>query len=235
MSGTFSKALQIPVEGLHRLDSALAIGKGAILVSAHFGFYRLIKDILRSKGYDVWLVRARKSKNIKEEEKRMRNFSRFKQMMFERLHMRKVVHDEYDLFADFNIRPIVEVLKKNGIIVIMGDAQHAATFVDLDFLGHLYPFPCGYMSMAMNTGAPIFPAFAVDTSNGFRPKLVIEKPLILEKNGTPDDNLRINVEGFVSILESYVECHPYLFKIWTKENWFQKRLVRSRRELAKRY
>jgi lauroyl/myristoyl acyltransferase len=144
--------------------------------------------------------------------------------------------DDDDLVADFNVRPLVESLKKNEIIMILGDALHSVNFAHIKILEQVYPFPTGFMTIAMNTGATILPTFAVDDFGGYGIKIVIEKPLELEKNGATNQELTtINIEHYVRIFESYVKRYPHLFKIWTKENWFEKRRARSRKDLSKRY
>src|SRR5207302_6883857 len=44
------------LDGLQHIDAALAEGRGVILLSAHFGYARLIKPLLSRRGYRVWLV-----------------------------------------------------------------------------------------------------------------------------------------------------------------------------------
>ena len=52
----FAGVETIPIQGLEDLDEALARGKGAILVTAYFGYVRMIKPILRSRGRRAVLV-----------------------------------------------------------------------------------------------------------------------------------------------------------------------------------
>ncbi len=231
----FTPPANWPVQGSAHLDKALSRGKGVILVSAHFGYYKLIKNILINKGYNVKLVRASVSKNTKRDQKTIKNASRFKQYLYKRFYTPLALPDENDLFANFNIRPLMEVLKKNGVLVIMGDALHSSQFVYLPFLGQTYPFPQGYMSLAMMTDAAILPAFVLNADNGSTLKLVIESPLALQKKGANGNGLQHNIEQYVSVYESYVKRHPDQLKIWLKEDWFEKRLARSKKSIKKRY
>ncbi len=223
------------VEGLAHLDNALSRGKGAILVSAHFGYYKLIKNILIQKGYKVKLVRANSSKNTKKDEKIFQQASRFKKRIYERYYTPLALPDENDLFANFNIRPLMNVLNANEILVIMGDALHSSQFTYLPFLGQTYPFPQGYMSLAMMTDTSILPAFVLNADKGSTLKLVIEDPLVLEKKGANGNGLQHNIEQYVTVYESYVKRYPDHLKIWLKEDWFEKRLARSKKSIKKRY
>jgi lauroyl/myristoyl acyltransferase/acyl carrier protein len=234
----FSPPERWPVEGLHHLDSALSEGKGVIVVFTHFGYTNLIRYFLRMRGYKPWGVEARTSKRGKMERKRLRDYTAFRKFMYSWVHVERDGRDateETGLVAALDVRPLVEILGRNGILVTAGDAQHAVKFVNLSFLGDLYPFPTGFMSIAMHTGSPVLPIFVVDSEDGLGIKAIIEKPLTLDQNGTPNQDLTTNMERFAQVFESHVNRYPHLFKIWAKENWFEKRRTRSRRELAKRY
>ena len=234
----FSRIQHWPLEGQQHLDAALALGKGAIVLITHFGYTRLIKYFLKMNGYKISVVGAQSSKRLKAEKKakkQLQHYTVFRKFLHERLRVSADVADQRDLVADLNIRPLVAVLKNNGILVIDGDAQHAVSFANLPFLGQVYPFPTGFMKIAMSTGAPILPTFAVEAPVRLGMKVVIEPALELEKNGSADLTLNNNIQRFANIFESYVRRYPYLYKIWTKENWSEEKLARSRKELAKRF
>ena len=235
----FSGCDLLQVEGLHNLVDALSRGKGVILISAHFGHISLLRYILETKGYTVRRLRARNSKRMKlvtQKRKQRRKFSRFQSLIYDRLCIEPAAFEEDDLIAALNVRPTVKALTKNEIILILGDALHASNFVNLTILGQTYPFPTGFMNMALSTGSSVLPTFAVDHDNGLGVKIVIHQPLALRMNGKSRQQLiETNLEQYVRIFDSYVRQYPHLMKIWTKENWFQKRLARSQRELAKRY
>ena len=236
---SFDRSTQWEVEGLLHLDQALSSGKGVILLTAHFGYAPLLKQILATRGYQVRRVRARGSKRAKQaasEIDQTQTYSRFKTFMHERFRVEDAAIDEDDLIADFNVRPIVESLSRNEVILILGDALHSVNFVELEVLGQLYPFPTGFMSIAMSSGACVLPTFAVNRSAGSGVKLVIDPPLAISSDGAPkEDLIRENIERFVRRFESYIEQYPHLFKIWAKDNWFQSRRDRSKKKLSKRY
>lgn len=235
---SFSRVQHWPLEGSRHLDAALAQGRGAIVLIAHFGYARLIKHFLRRHEYKVTVVGARSSKRIKaekEEKKRAQRFTAFRRFFYERVRISSEVLSERDLFADINVRPMMEVLKNNGVLVIEGDAQHAVQFVELPFLGHVYPFPTGFIKLAMASGAPALPAFAVEAEEGIGVKVVIGEPLPLEMNGNATAAVAGNLSLFARIFEDHVRQRPYFFKIWNKENWFEERRARSRKQIAKRF
>lgn len=236
----FSNPTRWPVEGLDHLREALAREKGVIILTAHFGHATLLKYILAVHGYHLRRVRAKKSKRSKkvaaEESRQFAEYSRFRRFWHAKLHIEPAGFDEDDLLADFNVRPIIKCLRSNGIVMILGDALHSLNFVQLKILGQAYPFATGYMNIALTTGAVILPTFVVDADKGVGVKVVIEKPLDPAlTGGTKQEVLERNVEQFVRRFDEYLHRYPHLFKIWTKENWFERRRARSEKKIEKRY
>jgi lauroyl/myristoyl acyltransferase len=84
-------------------------------------------------------------------------------------------------YAQFNIRPIVRALSSNAIVAQVGDGLHAASFVDVDFLGHRVPFSTGMASVAQVTGAAVVPIFEVGSPSD-RMRAFIEEPWGVERD-----------------------------------------------------
>jgi KDO2-lipid IV(A) lauroyltransferase len=227
-----------PIEGLDHLDSALAQGKGVILVSAHFGYSRAIKPLLKMRGYSVSLVGnkagAKIGKEYKSRLKKQLGRSRFGRFIFKRLELANLTQEDNDFPAELNVRPLVKALKRNEIIVIMGDGLHAMNFVEFKILDQLLPFPTGWMSIAAETGAAVLPVFVVDSTDKLGLQLFIEKPLTISKNERIKPDLAAGVECFARLFGSYVERYPHLYK-WGKTSRSQKWLTRSKLDLAERY
>ncbi|MEK7728148.1 MAG: lysophospholipid acyltransferase family protein [candidate division KSB1 bacterium] len=228
-----------PVEGLHHLDAALAQGRGVILVSAHFGYARLVEYILKMKNYKIRVVRSR-SEMMNHAEKRQKKLSEgltaFAGFMHRRLQTPILVAEERELFAGINVRPLVKALNQNDVLYLMGDGTRAMKFVTLDFLGFQLPFPTGYLNVALATGAVVLPVFAVDAANRYGIKLIIEKPLVLVQEEPPSPKaVNSNVESFARAFEAYVQRYPHLYKMFSSQKKFERRLARSRGEVAERY
>ncbi len=229
------------VEGLQYIDSALARGEGAILVSAHFGYARLIEYILTTKGYKPHVVRSRSNSPVIKAEKRSKkqslDFTAFGKFMYDRLRVPRIVTRDREFFAEMNVRPLVQALKNNNILFLMGDGTRAMKFVNLDFMRHILPFPTGFVSLAQITGAAILPIFAVDSPDGYGIKVIIEPPLMLEQSSSSEhDTTAKSVESFARLFESYVRRYPHLFyKMFARENKWEKRLARTQGDVAERY
>lgn len=236
----FSNPAHWPIEGLEHLEAALAPGKGVILLSAHYGYARLIKPILSMRGYKLSIVGpkagVRYSRRYKQEREQKRSeFTRFGKFMYQRLQVARDSYDVIDLAANLNVRPLVQVLKRNELLFIQGDGLHAANLVEVEILGQLVPFPQGLMSLAYGTGAAVVPVFAVDTPNGLGLRLVIAKPLQLAQDKTlAREEAVAGIEDFARVFESFVKRYPHLYR-WSREKWLEKRRERGKRGVAERY
>ena len=235
----FAKPDCWPVEGLEFLDSALALGKGAILLSAHFGYARVIKPAISLRGYPVTIVGPRAGARFRQSYKQAREqkrqtLTRFGKFMHQRLQISNAAYAVNDLAASLNVRPLVELLRKNEILFIQGDGLHSANLVNVEVLGQPIPFPEGVMSLALKTGTAILPAFAVDTPSGLGIRTIIEKRLELPTNGTEREVVIRYVECFAHVFESYLNRYPHLYR-WSRENWLEKRRARGMRKVEQRY
>jgi lauroyl/myristoyl acyltransferase len=130
----FAGVEKIPIEGVEHLDEALARGNGALLVSAYFGYTRLIKPILRSHGRPALLVAHPRGTGtaIYGHEPHLSAIGSFVHNRVLRLPHASLLEERShsalaaDLPADFDVRPCVEALKRNEALVVIADGRRAA-------------------------------------------------------------------------------------------------------------
>jgi lauroyl/myristoyl acyltransferase len=212
----FAGAERVEVEGLRHLDEAFAGGQGAILVTARYGYARLIKPILRLHGRSVLLVGAPRTKEIWPGIPRSgTRLGRFVYSRILRLPKRSHWRDTLgtDLPATMNVRPHLASLARNKALIIVADGRNAQKLRPVSVLGKDVNFAPGPLSMARATGAPALPTFAIDdlegTSRlGFR--IVIHPPLELQVTADANADLEVNLGRFAAVYAEQLRAQPHL-------------------------
>jgi KDO2-lipid IV(A) lauroyltransferase len=224
-------ANRCPVEGLPHLDAALRDGKGVILLTAHFGYSRQIKHFLRLRNYPAWIVGSQLPKD------RPDPLTKFGRFVHERLLKipEFVPAEENDLPTGLNVRPLVQALQRNEIVILTADGLRSSSVIEGRLLGVRTAFAAGSVSLARGTGAQILPAFVVDSGEGLIGlKLCIEPPLALQHTANPKDDCRANLERFARVFENYIQRYPHLSR-WSKREFFGKRRKALKAEVTDRY
>jgi lauroyl/myristoyl acyltransferase len=208
------------IDGLEHVDAALAAGQGAILVTMHFGYGRLIKPLLEARGYQAWVVG-----NTQREFARPSGFTRLGLFVYAQvLHLPQVSRPHpADLQAGINLRPLLAALARNEILILPLDSPGGhgwgrdGSLRPMRVLGQEVLFAPGAMSLARRTGVPMLPAFVVD-ADGADPigiRLEIGAPLSLQVTDSARADVQANLERFVSVFERYLERYPHLFRCTT--------------------
>jgi KDO2-lipid IV(A) lauroyltransferase len=203
------------VEGLEHLDTALAAGRGAILATMHFGYGRLIKPLLESRGYTAWIVGRTEPVQVAP-----KRFTRVGLLVHSRLlGLPRMRRGTADLQAGINLRPLLAALSRNEILILPLDAPgthgmgRQGSLRPVPVLGKYIRFASGPISMARGTGTPLLPAFVVDSDDrgGIGIRLDILPPLELQRSDRPHEDMDTNVERFAVVFEDYLRRYPYLF------------------------
>jgi lauroyl/myristoyl acyltransferase len=235
----FAGSQAVTVTGLHHLEQALAGGHGVILVSAHFGHSRLIKPILRSRGYSTLLVGFPPYGPGPQD--CSPPFSRLGDFVHTRLLRlpRASSHDERwiktvgtDLPADLNLREHFHALTRNQILITLVDGSAGYVRRSLRVLGIEVPIASGAVRLAQKTGAAALPVFVVDDPEADNPiglRLAIGPPLDLRPSEAGGPNLERNLQLFANTYEKIARSYPHNWHwSWTHEG----RLVRMRARLG---
>lgn len=143
----------VHVEGWDHLDSALAGGKGAILLGIHLGNFDLVGQILLARGYNLIVpverMRPLALFNFLTEGRRSRG-------------MRLVAVDEAP-------KELLRTLREGKMVGVTGDRQIAGKGMAVPFFGRPATLPRGPVSLARLTGAPLLLAYSIRLpSNSFQ-------------------------------------------------------------------
>lgn len=227
----YAFARRVPLEGLEHLHAVLAAGKGAILLTAHYGYSRQIRHLLRLHNYPAWIVGSQLPKDKPDP------LSKFGRLLHDRVF--KIpefkVEEENDLPTGLNIRPLVQKLQKNEIVILTADGLRASNVVEGTLLGVRTAFATGSVSLARGTGAKILPAFVVDSGTGLIGlKLCLEPPLALQYTDNPKEDFKANLAKFALVFETYMRRYPQLSR-WTKREFYGKRYKALKAVVTDRY
>ena len=222
---TDDKMLQLfTVDGLDRLDRAIAAGKGVILLASHLNSVSvfMLVIMLRRRGYDIRVAFIVERDNWSS--------SRFRSLLNRMTGDRTHFEHMGAFFCQLNIRPIARALSQGAAVVQTGDGWHSAGFVEVDFLNRRLPFTTGMLRVAQETGATVVPIFTEGVPPD-RLRFKIEEPFSVPKNEPVD----ASVEAFAKRLEHYLIENLECWEHWRVPDALETLASVPKQTLEKRY
>ena len=198
----------VSVKGLKNLDDALSKGRGAILLTAHFGSYKFIIASIGYRGYKVNQIGIRpiRQRYVAEDDALHKSLKRIfnMEMRYENHLPAKFIY--YD---DRPMRIAFRRLASNEVLIIAGDGRYGSTFIQTEFLNAIANFSTGPMKLARMTNAEVLPVFIIRQKDNLH-QLIIEKPLDLERSDNRENDTLKSIKKWVKII---AEHH----KVWGRE------------------
>ncbi len=140
--------------GGHYMQQALDDGRGAIIVTPHLGNWELGGVTFALRDHPIYAL------TLKDAESDVQDF---RDQMRNTLGV-KTVHIDPTRYA--TMLKLVNLLKENQVIAMLGDRWEAGRKVEVTFFGRRVVFPAGAPALALASGAPIIPAFTIAQPNG---------------------------------------------------------------------
>jgi Kdo2-lipid IVA lauroyltransferase/acyltransferase len=191
----------VEVEGDDRIQAALTAGKGAIVFSGHFGYWEL-HGLVHALVLSPMSVLARPLDNP------------YLHRLLER--MRRATGNRV-IYRQGALRKVLRALQSNECVAILIDQHiHGADAVPVDFFGRPAATTAALATLALRTGAPLVPAFAIPLPDG-RCRLVYEHPVELPPATCADPVLELT-QRCTDVLEMYVRRYPHLW-LWMHRRW----------------
>jgi KDO2-lipid IV(A) lauroyltransferase len=180
--------------GEHHLKQALAAGKGVLLVSAHIGNWEIGGNLLRALDYPLTVVGL------------PHNTTQTNALVH---HLRKTRGIEIIEVghSTFSVVEILNALRRNRIVAMIGDRDHLGTGRPIRFLGKQMHLPPGPVILAMMSGAALIPTFVLEQADGTYSG-IIEAPLKIDKNGDRNRVIDCNLQRLADIFETYIRQYP---------------------------
>jgi KDO2-lipid IV(A) lauroyltransferase len=191
----------VDVEGADRIRTALAAGHGAIVFSGHFGYWEL-HGLVHALVLAPMSVLARPLDNPDLH------------ALLER--MRRATGNQV-IYRQGALRRVLRALQSNECVAILIDQHiHGADAVPVDFFGRPAATTAALATLALRTGAPLVPAFAIPLPDG-RCRLIYEHPVEMPSATSADPVLELT-QRCTDVLEMYVRRYPHLW-LWMHRRW----------------
>lgn len=193
----------IHVRNMHHVDSALTLGKGVILVTAHLGNWELGGVVISMLGYPFITVALRhKSKEV--------------DAFFNGQRQSKGV----SVLALGNAaKGCLKALRKNELLGLVGDRDFVGKGMVVEFFGKPTVFPLGPAALSLQTKSKIIPGFMLrNKDDSF--DLVMDKPIEYIPTGDNEKDERELIIRYKTIFEDYIRRYPeqwYMFRRFWKE------------------
>ena len=191
----------VEFEGDERVVHAHAQGRGVLLFTGHFGFWE-INALVHALAIAPMSVLARPLDNP---------------LLHDLLERVRCSTGNSVIYRRGAIRRVLRALDANQAVAVLID-QHiqSADAIYVDFFNRPAATTSALAALALRTGAPVVPVFALPLPDG-RFRMVYEHPVDPPRGGEPDA-VREFTQRCTDVLEMYVRRYPELW-LWMHRRW----------------
>jgi KDO2-lipid IV(A) lauroyltransferase len=202
--GTYSPEQMLAAiesEGEERVAQAYQLGRGVLFFTGHFGYWEMhaIAQPLRGRPVSV-LARPLDNPYLND--------------MLEAIRTKT---GNTVIYRQGAIRKVLRELESNrGIAFLIDQHLHTPDAVYVDFFQRPAATTSAVSALAVRTGAPVIPVFALPLPGG-RYRLIYEHPVQLPDTDAADA-IRDFTQRCTDVLEMYVRRYPELW-LWMHRRW----------------
>jgi len=103
--------------------------------------------------------------------------------------------------------PVLQALRNNDIVAMIGDRDFFNTGRPVTFLGRRRTMPTGPVLLAMLSGAALIPVFVLARPDGTYAG-VLESPVPMDTDGDRTAAIDRNLARLARVFERYIRQHP---------------------------
>lgn len=156
---------RVNFSGKEHFDQALSEGNGIILLTAHFGNWEVLGQLLTLTGYPL-------SSIAKTQKQKKLDF---------RINQLRTFYGMEVITKGFGLREAVKTLKKNRILGLLLDQDAKDQGIMVPFLDQMASTPLSAVTLSRKYQAPVIPVFLI--RRGYLDfEIQIQKPLELEND-----------------------------------------------------
>jgi Kdo2-lipid IVA lauroyltransferase/acyltransferase len=192
---------RVEFEGDERARQAYAHGRGVFFFTGHFGFWEVcgIVHALRLAPIGL-LARALDNPHLNDLLERVRQCT-----------------GNTVIYRRGALRRVLRMLEANqGVAILIDQHTHGPDAVPVDFFNRRAATTSTMAALALRTGAPAIPVFAIPIGSG-RYRMVYEHPVEVPGPDSPDPVLELT-QRCTDVLEMYVRRHPEMW-LWMHRRW----------------
>lgn len=191
---------QIEYDGFEPLRKAAEAGTGAMVVSAHFGEWEVLAEVMARRGYKLSAVVRPLSGAVNA------------------ALMDARARSGLELIAQRGaVAPMIRALRAGRVVIQLIDqslpAEHA---VFVPFFGRPASTTPAPSVAAQRTGTPVFVVLGVRTARGLR--MIVEGPLALPVATSRAEATRLHMAAMTAVVERHVRAHPEQW-LWLHRRW----------------
>lgn len=195
----------LDVEGMEYFEQALAVGKGVIIFTAHFGPFNFLSQWFSIKGYQPVIPVERM------QDQRLLD-------LLLKLRSSQGIH-LIPLGGGTALRSMIKALRNNQIVVIITDRAIQGDSIVKPFFGEPARLPIGPVLLSQRTGAVLVGAFGWYTSSNRLAGQFVPVSLELEEEDRMDTDKLLC--GIIEQMERFIKAHPEQWvvfsPIWTSD------------------
>ena len=192
---------RVEVDGEERARAAYAKGRGVLFFTGHFGFWEL-QALVHAVRVEPIAVLARALDNPELN------------ALLEEIRQRT---GNSIIYRHGAIRRVMRTLGEgHGVAVLIDQHIQARDAVLVDFFERPASTTSAVAALALRTGAPVLPVFALPIARG-RYRMVYEHP-VEPPESESEDAIREFTQRCTDVLEMYVRRHPELW-LWMHRRW----------------
>lgn len=199
----FLESVRTSPGALATLDEVARSGRGGVLVTAHYGAFDYVGQIIWLNGYSLTLLTARTVPEFIDAAISYLRGSRGARM---------------EPATPGGLRRVLSALKRGELIGIVADRDFFQNGKPVTFFGQRTTLPPGPIRIARDSGAPIIPTFARREQAGYF--LEVEEPFMVPKTSDVDADVQLGLERLVSVFERHLRAAPdqwVMFqRVWTQ-------------------
>jgi Kdo2-lipid IVA lauroyltransferase/acyltransferase len=195
---------RVEISGKEHLEAALKSGRGAILVSAHFGNFPLLLARLSQEGYTTGgIMRPMRDAQVEK--------------IFLEKRKKFNVKTIYSQPRNVCVEMTLKALRANELVFIPIDQNFGTAGVFVNFFGRKAATATGPVVLAQRTKAALLPCFIVRQPDDTH-KIFFEPAIDLVEGKDSRETISVNIQKLTEIIEQYIRRYPAEWG-WIHRRW----------------